>query len=206
MRQIVWVGRGCLPLVVACTTGCARQTDASKQRIAQLEQRIRQLEAERAEAPEPDCPEPAPQAVAKAEAPPYQDSQPATKVAIGETAKLPDYALTASDVQECKVPKYFKPKPGNIKLGVRIHIEATGSRQVPVNPFYAKVTDSSGYTYSSVFGGCTPDLKSLRLSSGEKAEGFVTFEIPTTAKGLTLTYMPLIVKSQSQTVVVDLGR
>src|SRR5262245_1504239 len=41
------------------------------------------------------------------------------QVGVGDSASTPDYKLTLLAVKECKVETYFKPKAGNIKLGVQ---------------------------------------------------------------------------------------
>ncbi len=125
---------------------------------------------------------------------------------VGEKATAPDYAMTIENVKECKVKYYFRAKKGNIKLGVEVNVEGTADKDVAVNPFYAKVTDSEGYSYTSTFGGCTPDLKSVRVGKGEKAKGWVTFEVPKKASGLKLTYNPIIIGAGKQQLKFDLGR
>jgi len=41
----------------------------------------------------------------------------ATKIyKVGETARAPDFSMGIENVKECKVPYYFKPKKGNVKL------------------------------------------------------------------------------------------
>ncbi len=125
---------------------------------------------------------------------------------VGDKATAPDYTMTLENVKECKVKYYFKPKKGNIKLGIEVAVEGTADKDVPVNPFYAKVTDSEGYTYNSTFGGCDPDLKSVRLSKGEKAKGWITFEVPAKAAGLKLSYNPFIIGTTKQELKFDLGR
>lgn len=114
--------------------------------------------------------------------------------------------MTIENVKECKVPYYFKPKKGNIKLGVEVQLEGSADKDVPVNPFYAKVTDGDGYSYTSTFGGCDPELKSVRITKGEKAKGWITFEVPQKASSLKLTYNPFIISTVKQEVKFDLGR
>ena len=55
-------------------------------------------------------------------------------------------------------------------------------------------------------GGCEPDLKSVRIGKGEKAKGWVTFEVPEKASGLKLTYNPFIIGTAKQELKFDLGR
>ncbi|HMR77217.1 MAG TPA: DUF4352 domain-containing protein [Polyangiaceae bacterium] len=125
---------------------------------------------------------------------------------VGEKATAPDYAMVIDNVKECKVKYYFRAKKGNIKLGIETTIEGTADKDVAVNPFYAKITDSEGYSYTSTFGGCTPDLKSVRVGKGEKAKGWITFEVPKNATGLKLSYNPIIIGSGKQQLKFDLGR
>lgn len=132
---------------------------------------------------------------------------------ISETAHATDYDFTITGVAEgsedsgaCPIPPYFAPKVGNIKLGIEVKITATSDKQVPVNPFYAKLTDSAGYSYTSTFGGCNPELVSVKLDPGQTANGWITFEIPQTSVGLIFTYNPFIVSADPTEVKFDLGR
>jgi hypothetical protein len=125
---------------------------------------------------------------------------------LGETAQGGDYKLTVVTVKECNVKYYFKPKKGNIKLGAEVIIEGTADRQVPVNPFYAKLTDAEGYTYASTFAGCEPDLKSRQVGKGEQSRGWVSFEIPEKSTGLKLSYAPFVIGRGKQEIKFDLGR
>jgi hypothetical protein len=157
--------------------------------------------------------EPAPTAVATSPSAPTTTEGTPTIIGtnntvhkLGETASTHDYNFTVVNVKECKVKYYFKPKTGNIKLGAEVVIEGTANKQIPVNPFYAKVTDSESASYSSTFAGCEPELKSLQVSKGEQSRGFITFELPEKAAGLKLTYAPFVIGGGKQEVVVDLGR
>ena len=124
---------------------------------------------------------------------------------VGQAAKAPSYRMQVEKVQECEVEQYFRPKAGNIKLGVDVTIAATGE-SVPVNPFYAKLVDAEGTVYTTTLAGCRPTLKSSRLEQDETASGFITFELPSTATGLRMTYAPFIIGGSEQRLVFDLGR
>lgn len=124
---------------------------------------------------------------------------------VGQTGYAKNYSMVVETVKECVVPPYFEPAAGNIKLGVGVVIEATTTLEVSVNPFYAKVTDSNGTAYTSTFGGCTPDLKSVKLTQGQKATGWITFEVPKSAFGFVLSYNPIIIGGGKQELLFDLG-
>jgi hypothetical protein len=126
---------------------------------------------------------------------------------VGETAFAPDYSLTLAETKLCDRSR-IRPRAGHVRLGVRIEIEALGEREVPVNPFYARLVDAKhdGYAYTATFGGCEPDLKSSRIGKGERMAGWITFEIPEQARGLELTYSPYIQSGPEQPVKFSLGR
>lgn len=125
---------------------------------------------------------------------------------VGAAARAPDYTLTVEKVEECKVARFFRPRRGHVKLGVALRVEATGDKLVPVNGFYARITDSDGYTYSPTLGGCDPALPIRRLEKGQKVSGFITFEIPEKATGLTLSYNPYMLGSMKQELRFRLPR
>jgi hypothetical protein len=151
--------------------------------------------------------EPPPSAsAAPAQAPP---SPPPGPLALGETAEAPDYAFKLEQVKTCEGTR-IQPKPGHVRLGVKVMIEGRSSNEVPVNPFYARLHDKQrdGYGYAATFGGCEPDLKSARVKKGDRMTGFITFEIPAQASGLELVYSPYIRDSDTteQPVRFALGR
>jgi hypothetical protein len=132
---------------------------------------------------------------------------PATTFSVGETAKASDYSLAVDSVKQCKPRRYSKPKKGNIWLGVEMVVGAIGDKQVWSNPSYAKLIDGDGLTYNSSYGStidCEPRLRATQLNNGEKAKGWVVFEVPQTVSGLKLTYNPSRV-GKPQQVKFDLG-
>ncbi|HEX9620877.1 MAG TPA: DUF4352 domain-containing protein [Polyangiaceae bacterium] len=131
---------------------------------------------------------------------------PAARHAVGEKASATDYELIVSELRECKVEDYFEPRPENFLLGVKVTLAGLTGRQVPVSPFHALLKDESGNEYRPTLAGCRPSLRSQRIDKEEEASGYVTFEIPRSARGLTLSYAPFIVGGASQTLSFDLGR
>jgi hypothetical protein len=141
---------------------------------------------------------------AHADAPPPAPSAPGTDNplvlgaearvhGIGELATAADYTLSLESDKECPVDSPFAPKRGFVKLGLEVSVEGISGVEVPVNPFYATLCDSNGDTYTSTLAGCEPSLPSVRVTTGKKARGFVTFEIPATSRRLELRYAPLII-------------
>jgi hypothetical protein len=128
---------------------------------------------------------------------------------VGETADAENYKLTLISVAECKPKGYTtRPKKGNIYLGAEVLVESKADRTLFVSPVHGKVVDADGITINHKFvykSSCEPKLAaSTRLEKGEKAKGFLTFEVGKDAKGLKLSYTPGLYKAQ--TVKFDLGR
>jgi hypothetical protein len=125
---------------------------------------------------------------------------------LGEAATTEHYRMTVHTVRDCEPHGYLGPKRGYKKVGAEVTIEAKSSQQIPVNPFYAKVTDGSGRVYRTTFSGCEPQLKSRQLTAGTAARGFISFELPEHARGLVLTYAPLLPGTKGKELSFDLGR
>jgi|RhiMethySRZTD1v2_1073278.scaffolds.fasta_scaffold06756_5 uncharacterized protein DUF4352 len=127
---------------------------------------------------------------------------------LGESAKANDYNLTVDNVQECK-RKWSAPKKGNIFLGVEATVESLGDKQFLASPTHAKVIDSQSLTYNSLgyasTTNCDPTFKFTQLAKGEKAKGWLIFEVPKAASGLKMSYNPVSFGTP-QTVKFDLGR
>lgn len=133
---------------------------------------------------------------------------PAAERRVGETASQTDYSLAVLEVKECVVPAYFRPKAGHVKLGVRVELTGKTAREVPVNAFHfaLRAGDDEGLEYRSTFGGCDPDLQAGRVTTGQRQTGWVTFEIPTNARDLTLRYDPFVLGGAKQELRFNLGR
>jgi hypothetical protein len=155
---------------------------------------------------EEESPEVTPDAGAPEAAPPDVPAASPALHRVGDVVTAPDYTLRVEAIKECKVKYYFKAKQGNIKLGVQVLIEGNSDKDVPINPYYAKLVDSDGFAYTSTYGGCEPELKAVRIVRGEKSGGWVTFEIPEKATGLKFSYDPIIIGAAKQPITFDLGR
>ncbi len=156
----------------------------------------------------------APPPVASAVAAPTAPTATAPKVSnkiykVGDTGSALDYKLTVSNVKQCKNKYYFsKPKKGNMWIGVELLVESSSDKPFFANPGNAKITDGEGIAYNPSYRStkdCDPTLKGTRLAKGEKAKGWVVFEIPKKSSGLKLSYNPSLFGA-SQTIKFDLGR
>lgn len=117
---------------------------------------------------------------------------------IGENVAAPDYRMKLVSVKECRSKQYYHPRKGNMWLGVEVKLESTSDHELRVSPFYATLHDSQHHIYTPTFGGCRPALDSLRMKKGDKARGWITFELPRSATGIRLVYDPFVVGGPHQ--------
>jgi hypothetical protein len=82
--------------------------------------------------------------------------------------------------------EFITPKAGSRFVAVQILYENTGTDPYDFNPFDWKLTDSAGFSYETTYSGIGPELHSGTLQPGEKARGYMTFEVPSSATGLML--------------------
>lgn len=101
--------------------------------------------------------------------------------------------MSVETVRECQMEGPFAARRGNTKLAVEVVIEGTTTREVPSNPFYATLRDAAGNDRPSTLAGCEPALPSVRVTQGQKARGFLTFEIPKGLHQLELRYAPIVI-------------
>ena len=123
--------------------------------------------------------------------PAASDIKPAAKdvtANVGETVALNQAAVTvvSANLNFNSADQYNRPTAGNRFVVVEVLYENTGTDKLAYNPFDWKLTDSSGFSYDHGYAGKGPELHSGDLAPGEKARGFITYEVPTSAAGLTL--------------------
>jgi hypothetical protein len=128
------------------------------------------------------------------EAAPTQPAHDPSRVyRIGETAALADYAFSVSEVKLCTATR-AAPEPGHVRLGTHVTVEGRSEREVPANPFHARLVERGGEarSWGARFGGCEPALMSVRVAKGESLSGWISFEVPDNAGGLELHYSPWV--------------
>lgn len=132
-------------------------------------------------------------------------ADPKTPARIGERAESAGIAITVNSVQKVgEVNQVMRAKPGRIYAVADVSIETTGREKAPYNPLYFKVRDADGREYTASPSGTGDYLKSGELNQGERVRGTVAFDVPTDAKGLTLSYQPTVIFGGYETIRVAL--
>ena len=125
---------------------------------------------------------------------------------LGTLARARDYAMRVDSVKLCEVEPPFQPKPDRVILGIRVQLEGSSSRAVPANAFYALLRDSTGDEYTSTLAGCQPQLMAVLLKNGERAEGYISFEIPRARRQLQMRYAPQVIGPGVEELWFDVER
>jgi hypothetical protein len=137
--------------------------------------------------------------------PPSADvKQPAKNLSgqVGNPIALNGVTVTVvtADLNAKSGNAYSTPKSGDRFVTVQVLYENTGSDPYDYNPFDWKLTDSAGFSYGTTYGGIGPELHFGTIQAGERARGYMTYEVPTSATGLQLR-----LTSGEDTATVSLG-
>jgi hypothetical protein len=118
-------------------------------------------------------------------------SERASSYGVGDRVRLGDeefFGVTDVD-PNVKGDGFLKPDDGMKWVSALVEIEGINPDGATYNPFYFTVRDGEGFEYDVSIFGKEPSLQSSNeLQPGQKVKGWVTFEVPTDAKGLTLIY------------------
>jgi Domain of unknown function (DUF4352) len=111
---------------------------------------------------------------------------------VGQTATNAFYSMRVLHVTTCSVEPHLQPPEGVRRLGVEVQIDARSAAKVPVNPFYALVSDRNGERFEATLAGCAPVLAAAQISQGESARGWISFDVPQGMAGARLSYAPAV--------------
>lgn len=91
------------------------------------------------------------------------------------------------------------------RLSVQVTLKASGDVQVPANPYYALLIDSTNAVYEATLGQCNGPLSPTLLEPGQTGQGWITFDIPKRSTGHALMYAPALIGAPREELVFDLG-
>lgn len=126
---------------------------------------------------------------------------------VGDRIESAGVALTIVKIDRAKeLGQFLKAEDGKVYLLAEAVVENAGrDEKTPYNPLYFKVKDTDGFEYNASLMGPDNSLKSGDLDKGDKARGVVAFEVPETAKGLVLSYEPMVLFGGYEPIKVKLG-
>jgi hypothetical protein len=100
------------------------------------------------------------------------------------------YSLKIAAVEDpAQAAAGYEAKPDTRLIAVQVGLENVESDDsMTVDISNAVVTDDNGIDYVSVAGGRDGELQATELKKGERAEGWIAFQVPADAKLKSLTY------------------
>jgi hypothetical protein len=123
-------------------------------------------------------------------APPRAVARPkSAHVTVGQAARLNYVAVTVSEVDPSwAVSNAFEqPKRGSHFVAIQVRYQAIAHDKVKYNEFDWQLTSSAGGRFVPGFAPREPQLRSGELQPGKTVTGWVVFEIPDGATGLSLS-------------------
>jgi hypothetical protein len=120
---------------------------------------------------------------------PVTPSTSTTTARLGTAVQLSLVRLTALSKEGNVVSEnpLETPNAGNQYLALEVLYVATGTVSISYSPFTDwKIRDFTGREFPATYvSGRSPELQAGELAPGERAQGWITFEIPAGATGLT---------------------
>jgi hypothetical protein len=123
---------------------------------------------------------------------------------IGEIVKAEKFTIQVNKLERGKTyGSLGKPKDSaNELIAIDFTLQSTADKEVGAYLSRARLRDSDGFEYEATSFGKDPTLKSQNdVPSGQKRRGWVTFEIPKTAKGLVFAYEAVPFKPAAETLL-----
>jgi hypothetical protein len=115
---------------------------------------------------------------------------PPTIGKLGDRVESNGTAITVTKAQTLpQMPDGQKAGADNVYLIADITLENVSGSDVSYSPYTFQLKDADGKSYTAAL---TLDTKALRqgsLSKGQKAQGYVAFQLSKAAKGLVLEYI-----------------
>jgi hypothetical protein len=122
------------------------------------------------------------------------------------TIRTEYYQIRASLPEECSAPRRASRSTDTRRLGIELAIEPTSDVQVPADPYYARLVDAERNVYEATLGGCGAALAPTLPARGQTARGWIVFELPRTARPVTLLYAPELVGAAKAELAIELLR
>ena len=125
------------------------------------------------------------------ESPPPVPQPPSSPVALGTTIESGGSSYTVNAVMDPAPAGIFGIDAGKRLIALDITQVGTSEDGDPYNALYFEVQDADGYVYSSgALADIDPSFGSGELSSGQVVRGWVVFELPESARLVSVLAQP----------------
>lgn len=134
------------------------------------------------------------------------EAEPLPLGKLGERVQSGGMAVTLNSVElSSRIEDIWTPESGNIFVVVDVTVESVDRDDGPYNPLYFKAKDSEGFEYTASFAAPDPALSAGSLAPGDRARGFVAFEVKQGADGVVMSFEPIVIFGDYQTIRFALG-
>lgn len=167
-------------MVLIVTLACGSSTPTSEPKVstATTEANVTESPADTEEPPAPTD-----------TLPPPATETPVPIQYLGDAVSNYGYALTGITVQDPATPgMLYTPTSGKKLIAVEVIFSNISGDMVSINPLDATLLDTEGFTYTPELGGVDYQMPLLDVSPGEKARGFMAFEVPENAVAGSIKY------------------
>lgn len=125
---------------------------------------------------------------------------------VGERVQSGGMAVTLNEVGiETRIDDLWTPDEGNVFVVADVTIESVDRDDGAYNPLYFKVKDEDGFEYTASFFAPSPTLSAGDLAPGERARGWISFEVKEGAQRLVMSFEPIVIFGGYQTIRFALG-
>ena len=108
---------------------------------------------------------------------------------LGDIVEQDGYLLSAITVEDPTAPgMFYEPESGKKLVAAQVIVGNVSGETLDVNPLYATMVDGEGFVYQPELAGRDGQIITVGLGPGEKAEGWIAFEIPEEATAASIKY------------------
>lgn len=123
----------------------------------------------------------------------------------GEWGRGTHFQMRVSIPERCALMPDDELGAHSRRLSVEVTLKASGDVQVPANPYYAVLVDSTNAVHEATLSKCNGSLSPTLLEPGQTAHGWITFDVPKRSTGHGLVYAPAFTGAPLEELVFDLG-
>jgi hypothetical protein len=110
-------------------------------------------------------------------------------VYLGDLVEQYGYMLSAIAVEDPTTPgMFYEPESGKKLVAIEVIVGNASGETLSVNPLNATLVDSEGFTYQTELAGRDGQIVTVDLGPGEKARGWIAFEVPEGAIPASIKY------------------
>lgn len=125
---------------------------------------------------------------------------------VGDVVALGDYQLTVNGVVDPQEPvsEFLSPAEGMRWVSIDVTVENTSAEPAPFSSLLSfELQDADAFTYTQALTDVEPQAPDGEIPAGGKKRGFMVYEVPAEASGLTLLFTGDLLSTGTATIQLD---